>query len=64
MSTDAEWMAAQERNYNRGTFAGMTRRWRFKPDPKPAPVIPVDRQLEIAMRVADKAREGGEKEVA
>lgn len=56
---DEQWMTAQERDYNRGTFAGMSKRWRFKPDPKPAPVIPVDRQLEIAMRVADKAREGG-----
>lgn len=52
MTTDAEWMARQERDYNRGTFAGMSRRWRF---PKPAPVIPVDRQLEIAMRALDAA---------
>ena len=25
MTTDAEWMAAQERDYNRGTFAGMSK---------------------------------------
>jgi len=58
MTTDAEWMVAQEADYNRGTFARMTARWRF---PKPVEAISRDRQLEIALQVADKAREGDER---
>jgi len=50
MTTDAEWMVAQEAEYNRGTFARMTARWRF---PKPVEAISRDRQLEIALRALD-----------
>lgn len=59
--TDDEWMQAQDREHARSTFQGMTKRWRF---PKPAPAIPPARQLEIAMRVADKARKGGQEQAA
>ena len=43
-------MESQQREFARSTFRGMSKRWRFKPEPKVGPVIAVDRQLEIALR--------------
>lgn len=61
--TDDEWMQAQDREGRLATFQNMTRVW---PVRKPAPVIPKDRQMEIALAAlaAQGAREGGTEKAA
>lgn len=61
--TDDEWMVQQDRAHARATFSRMGRVWRT---PKPRPVIPPGRQLEIALAAlaAQEAREGGTEKAA
>jgi len=64
--TEEEWMVEQDRQFVLSSFVGMSKRWRFRPEPRVVPVVSVDRQLEIAVRVLDAkgARLGDERKAA